>query len=70
MVDQASKRELSLVVPCFDEELNIPELTERVLRTFEAGKLNGELVLVDDGSRDGTARVIREKMRQHPDVVA
>lgn len=69
MVDQASKRDISLVVPCFDEELNIPELTERVLRTFEAGKLNGELVLVDDGSRDGTARVIREKMQQHPDVV-
>src|SRR5688572_8932711 len=69
MVDPASKRDLSLVVPCFNEELNIPELTERVLRTFEAGKLHGELVLVDDGSRDGTARVIREQMQQSPDVV-
>ena len=66
MDDQASKWEISLVVPCFNEELNIPELTERVQRTFETGKLNGELILVDDGSRDGTARAIRELMRDRP----
>jgi phenylacetate-CoA ligase len=59
------KHDLSVIVPCFDEELNIPELTERVLRTFEAGKLAGELILVDDGSSDGTARVIRELARAH-----
>ena len=69
MVDPASKRDLSLIVPCFNEELNVPELTERVQGTFVMGQLNGELVLVDDGSRDGTARVIREKMLQYPDWV-
>ena len=42
--------DLSVIVPCFNEELNIPELSERVLQTFEAGKLRGELILVDDGS--------------------
>jgi phenylacetate-CoA ligase len=59
--DAAGSLELSIIVPCFNEELNIPELTERVLKTLEAGKLNGELLLVDDGSSDGTARVIREQ---------
>lgn len=66
MDDQASKWDIAVVVPCFNEELNIPELAERVQRTFETGKLNGELILVDDGSHDGTARVIREQMRQYP----
>jgi len=61
--------DLSVIVPCFNEELNIPELTERVLRTFGEGKLRGELILVDDGSADGTARVIREHMKAHPDRV-
>lgn len=61
--------DLSVIVPCFNEELNIPELTERVLRTFGEGKLRGELILVDDGSADGTARVIREHMKLHPDRV-
>ena len=37
-----------MIVPCLDEELNLPELTRRVLRTFEVGGLAGELVLVDD----------------------
>jgi phenylacetate-CoA ligase len=61
--------ELSVIVPCFNEELNIPELTDRVLRTFEVGGFRGEVVLVDDGSRDGTSKVIRAQMEAHPDAV-
>jgi phenylacetate-CoA ligase len=61
-----SELDLSIVVPCFNEELNIPELVERVLRTLDVGKLRGELILVDDGSSDGTARVIREHARANP----
>jgi phenylacetate-CoA ligase len=61
--------ELSVIVPCYNEELNIPELVTRLLSTFELGSVNGEIVLVDDGSRDGTARVIREQMEKHPGVV-
>ena len=48
--------ELSVIVPCLNEELNLPELTARVLRTFDVGGFVGEIVLVDDGSTDGTAR--------------
>jgi phenylacetate-CoA ligase len=58
--------DLSIIVPCFNEELNLPELTQRVLNTLDTGKLSGELVLVDDGSQDGTARVIREQMLLFP----
>jgi phenylacetate-CoA ligase len=58
--------DLSVVVPCYNEELNIPELVERTLRTFEVGKLRGELVLVDDGSKDGTAGVIRAHAAEFP----
>lgn len=64
-----SRIELSVIVPCYNEEYNLPELTRRVLLTFEQGHLPGELILVDDGSQDGTARVIRELMEQHPDEV-
>lgn len=63
---EAGPIELSVIVPCFNEELNIPELTARLLGTFEMGGFSGEVVLVDDGSRDGTARVIREQMAAHP----
>lgn len=61
--------ELSVIVPCLNEELNIPELTERILGVFRAGQLTGELILVDDGSTDGTATTIRALMAAHPGVV-
>ncbi len=61
--------ELSVIVPCFNEALNLAELTRRTLTTFERGELTGELVLVDDGSRDETAEVIRALAAAHPEVV-
>src|SRR5690606_34578944 len=69
MANTVDRLDLAVIVPCFNEELNIPELTERVLRTLEAGRRAGELILVDDGSSDGTARVIRELMQRDSRVV-
>ena len=63
-----SKVALSLVVPAFDEEHNLTPLFERVLAVFGA-RADWELVLVDDGSRDGTARVMRELACVDPRVV-
>jgi phenylacetate-CoA ligase len=57
---------LSVIAPCFNEELNIPELTRRVLNVFERGGLAGELILVDDGSSDGTRVVIERLVKEHP----
>ncbi len=65
----APSLDLSVVVPCYNEELNIPELAQRVLRMFDTGGLRGELVLVDDGSADATARVIREHSQADARVV-
>ena len=65
----APSLDLSVVVPCYNEELNIPELAQRVLQMFDIGGLRGELVLVDDGSADATARVIREHSEADPRVV-
>jgi phenylacetate-CoA ligase len=61
--------ELSVIVPCLNEELNLPELVERLLRVFDVGHFSGEVLLVDDGSTDGTARVIRELASDHPACV-
>ena len=67
--DNGSPILVSVVVPCFNEEFNIPELCERVLRVLDHGGLTGELVLVDDGSADGTRRVIEQRQAQDPDRV-
>lgn len=62
----AGALELSVIAPCYNEEENIDELTERVMAALDTASLIGELVLVDDGSRDGTAEAIREQMQRNP----
>jgi len=49
---------ISVVVPAFNEEPNIPKIYEAI-RAAMAGE-NYELIFVDDGSSDGTAARIRE----------
>lgn len=61
--------ELTVIAPCFNEELNLGEFTRRVLGVFDRGRLAGELVLVDDGSSDNTRGVIEQLVRDHPEVV-
>lgn len=50
---------LSLVAPVHDEEENLPSLHRRIAEVFGPGT-DWELVLVDDGSRDGSAAVLRQ----------
>jgi phenylacetate-CoA ligase len=58
--------DLTVIAPCLNEELNIPELVRRTLAVFERGELNGELILVDDGSTDATRDVIARLATEHP----
>jgi undecaprenyl-phosphate 4-deoxy-4-formamido-L-arabinose transferase len=52
--------DVSIVVPLLDEERSVAELVRRTCATLEARRLRFELILVDDGSRDGTAARLRE----------
>jgi phenylacetate-coenzyme A ligase PaaK-like adenylate-forming protein len=61
--------ELSVIVPCYNEEDNLPELVERTERVFERRRIRGEIVLVNDASRDGTAAQIEALAERHPCVV-
>lgn len=64
-----SDLELSVIAPCFNEEYNVAELARRVLSVFERGHLAGELILVDDGSSDGTRAAIEALALEHPSRV-
>ena len=56
--------ELSVIVPCLNEEANVPELAARIGDVFEVGNFDGELILVDDGSTDGTWAAIEAASRR------
>lgn len=51
------KRRFAVLVPAYNEADNVPELVAELRATWEAHGLEGEVVLVDDGSTDGTADV-------------
>jgi polyisoprenyl-phosphate glycosyltransferase len=53
------KPALSIVVPCHNEELNLPFLHERLSAALKDANVNWELMLVDDHSGDGTFAVAK-----------
>lgn len=54
------KKTVSIVIPVYNEEANLPELIRRCLAACDIVQRPTELILVDDGSRDRSADMIRE----------
>lgn len=60
---------LSLVIPVYNEQVNLPELIERCSKTCAEVGRPYEIVLVDDGSKDESAQVIRQASEQQAEIV-
>jgi glycosyltransferase involved in cell wall biosynthesis len=60
--------QLSLVFPVFDEARNIGRVLDQALALGPRLAASFEIVVVDDGSRDGSAAVIEERRRREPRV--
>jgi dolichyl-phosphate beta-glucosyltransferase len=69
--------ELSIVIPAYNEEARLPRTLARIREYFSARRVWPELapdfglgqleiVIVDDGSQDGTARIAEQWARQAP----
>ena len=57
---------LSLVIPCYNEEENVPTLLQRVEAALATTNKTFEVVLVDDGSTDSTPRRLADAMKSKP----
>ena len=62
--------ELSVVVPLYNEAESLQPLVEQLLAALRPLGRSFELVLVDDGSSDGTAAQLRELAARTPELVA
>lgn len=59
---------LSIVIPAFNEESRLPRTLDRIVAYLSAHRRTAEVLVVDDGSRDGTARVAEGFAKLHPQV--
>lgn len=59
---------LSVIVPCHNEERALRELVAQVGAAVEKAPVDLEIVLVDDGSRDGTSDLLRDLHAADPRV--
>jgi len=57
---------LSVLIPIYNERRTLREIVQRVLSQKVEGVDEMEVVLVDDGSTDGSADIIRELHQEHP----
>ena len=52
---------VSLIIPAYNEESRIGKSLERIMKFFAAEPYVSEVVIVDDGSKDRTMEIIRER---------
>jgi len=50
--------ELSLVIPTYNEKENIQRLIKKIQEEFKENRINGEIIIVDDNSPDGTGKIL------------
>ena len=59
---------ISLIIPVYNEEENLRDLYREITRSLSGLACGWEMVLVDDGSSDGSLSVIRELAAADPRV--
>ncbi|MDB4948695.1 MAG: hypothetical protein JWM27_1344 [Gemmatimonadetes bacterium] len=67
-VPQALRRDFAVLVPAFDEVDNVPALFRELRECFSRHGLDGEIILVDDGSTDGTYDAALRESAEMPRV--
>ena len=60
--------EISIIAPAFNEQECLPELTSAIRSAMTGLESSYEIILVDDGSKDRTADVIRQLTQEFAEV--
>jgi dolichyl-phosphate beta-glucosyltransferase len=60
---------LSVVIPAYNEEDRLPKTLDRIIEFFDNNRTNIEIVVVNDGSNDGTRRIIQKYSRAYKGIL-
>ncbi len=61
-----SQKKISLVIPCYNEELVLPKLFDRLTNAAQNWNKDWEVVCVDDGSKDKTWEILNSQSKLDP----
>src|SRR6204780_398574 len=59
----------SFIIPAYNESRRIRPTLDELLRYSQERSWDVEILVVDDGSRDDTAQIVREYGRAHPQIL-
>jgi len=62
--------DLSIIVPAYNEAESLPELAEWAARVCVSASLSYEIIVIDDGSNDGTWNVLKGLAGKNPEIKA
>ncbi len=60
--------DISVVVPVFNEEENLPVLIPQIVEVLRPLGKTYEMIFVDDGSTDRSRQLLKEMVSQHPQI--
>ncbi|MCM8829952.1 MAG: glycosyltransferase family 2 protein [Candidatus Omnitrophica bacterium] len=67
-MDIEKKMDLSIIIPAYNEEKRLGTTLERIYTYFQNTGLIFEIIVVDDGSKDGTVNLVKNFSIDHPEV--
>ena len=67
-MEEQKKLDVSVVVPLYNEEESLPELVAWIDRVAKEHKLSYEVIMIDDGSTDGSWEVVEKLATQYDTV--
>lgn len=70
MSEVNKKLDISVVVPLYNEQESLPELTAWIDRVAVANALSYEIIMVDDGSTDDSWKVVEQLKNNYPTIRA
>jgi undecaprenyl-phosphate 4-deoxy-4-formamido-L-arabinose transferase len=63
------KNKISITIPIYNEEKNIPSLLSRLMPVLDSLKNEYEVIFVDDGSRDGSMDLLKQAVQKYPQKI-